>query len=327
MPIQPEGSTLYISQPLTTISTAYGQAGPWIADQVFPVVPVTRQGDLYWRYPQGSWKRSVAGLRAPGTESVGGGWDVVTDNFFTQVYAVHKDIDDQTSTNASGGGFNLQADAARWVTGQLLIKRDQLFVSKYLGTGIWTGLTDQQGVSSAPSTNQFLQFDQSGSDPIKVVNAAILAIAKSTGFRPNTLVVGPSVYIALLNNQSIIDRVKYTSGGFLTEDVLAVAFGVDKIVVTWTGQNTGPQGGTDSIGFINDKNMLLVYAAPTPGLQTLSGGYIFSWDGLLGSGSLGTRIRQFRMEQIQSFRVEGDMAFDMKLVASDVGVYFYSVVS
>lgn len=328
MPVIPEGRSLYVSAPLTTISTAYAQAGNWFADRVFPSVPVARQGDLYWKYPQGAWKRSIAALRAPATESVGGGWTVETDNYFANVYAVHKDVDDQTLTNAVGGGFDLYADATRWVTENLFIKRDQLFASTYLKASTWTGLgSDQTGVSGTPSTNQFKQFDASGSDPIAVVSNAILNVAKNTGYRPNTLVMGPSVYNALLNNQSIIDRVKYTGGGFLNDDVLRQALGVQRLVVTWTSQNTAPNGATDSIGFINDKNMLLVYAAPTPGLQTLSGGYTFTWNGLLGAGALGTRIRRFRMEPIQSDRIEGEMAFDMKLVSADVGVYFASVVA
>lgn len=328
MPITPEGRSLYISAPLTTISTAYGQAGTWIADRVFPTVPVSRQGDLYWRYPQGSWKRSIAGLRAPATETPGGGWDVTTDSYFANVYGVHKDIDDQTLTNARGGGFDLFSDSSRWVTDQLMIKRDQLFAAKYLTTGVWNGLgVDQTGVVSAPAANQFIQFDLAGSDPIKVISTAIIAMAKNTGFKPNVVVMGPSVYNALLNNPSIIDRVKYVGGGFLTEDVIRQALGVEKLVITWTTQNTGPQGGADSIGFISDKAMLLVYAAPNPGLQTLSGGYIFTWDGLLGSGALGTRISRFRMESIKSDRVEGEMAFDMKVVSTDVGIYFANAVS
>jgi hypothetical protein len=328
MPIQPEGSTLYVSAPLTTISTAYAQNGNWMADQVFPNVPVSRQGDLYWRYPQGAWRRSIAGLRAPATESVGGGWDVTTDSYYANVYAVHKDVDDQTLTNARGGGFDLYSDATNWVTENLLLKRDQLFASTYLTTGVWTGLTtDQVGVVSAPAANQFIQFDQAASDPIGVMSKAIIAMAKNTGYRPNVVVMGPSVYNALLNNSEIIARVVYTGGGFLTESVLQQALGVDKIVVTWSTQNTAPLGATDAYSFVNDKSLLLVYAAPQPGLQTLSGGYIFTWDGLLGSGSYGTRIKSFRQEQIESQRIEGEMAFAMKVVASDVGVFFTSVVA
>lgn len=334
MPVLPEGRTLYFNQPLTTISTAYGQAGAWIAPQVFPTVPVARQGDLYWRYPKADWMRTIAGVRAPATPSPGGGWEMESDNYYAHVYAVHKDVDDQTRTNAAGGGFNLDADAARWVTEQLMIKRDRLFVDSYLRTGVWTGTTgigggadgtDLVGGATA-GANTFVKFNLSGSDPITLLTTQIVGMARRTGRRPNVLVMGPDVYAALLNNQAIIERVKYGGNGFLTEDAIRQALGVDRLVVTWTVENTAPRGAADSINFMNSKSMLLVYAAPNPGLQTVSGGYIFSWTGLLGAGAFGTRIKRFRMEEIASDRIEGEMAFDMKVVAPDVGVFFSNAV-
>lgn len=334
MPVLPEGKSLYISAPLTTISTAYGQQGNWIAPQVFPTVPVARQGDLYWHYPQGDWKRTIAGVRAPATESPGGGWEMETRNYYAHVYAVHKDVDDQTRVNAAGGGFNLDADAARWVTEQLMVKRDRLFVDSFLRTGVWTGGTgigggadgaDFSGAAAAGS-NTFVQFDRAGSDPIGLISGQNLGLARRTGTRPNVLVMGPAVYNALLNNQSIIERVKYSGSGFLQEDTIRQALGVDRLVVTWTTENVAPRGAADSIDFMNSKSMLLVYSAPNPGLQTLSGGYIFSWSGLLGAGAFGSRIKRFRMEEIASDRVEGEMAFDMKVVSPDVGIFFSSVV-
>lgn len=334
MPVLPEGRSLYFNQPLTTISTAFGQAGNWIAPQVFPTVPVARQGDLYWRYPQGDWKRTIAGVRAPATETPGGGWEMQSDSYFALVYGVHKDVDDQTRVNAAGGGFNLDADAARWVTEQLMLKRDRLWVDSYMRTGVWTGGVGIGGGAdgadlagaSANGSNAFTQFDRAGSDPIGLIASQRLGMARATGFLPNTLVMGPAIYNSLLNNQSIIDRVKYSGSGFLTEDVIRQALGVERLVITWTTENVAPRGAADSIDFQNSKSMLLTYAAPSPGLQTLSGGYIFTWDGLLGAGAFGTRIKRFRMEEIASERVEGEMAFDMKVVAPQVGVFFSGVV-
>ena len=334
MPVLPEGKSLYFNQPLTTVSTAFAQAGNWIAPQVFPVVPVQRQGDLYWHYPQGDWKRTIAGVRAPATETPGGGWEMASDSYYAHVYGVHKDVDDQTATNAAGGGFNLFADASRWVTEQLLLKRDRLWVDTYMRTGVWTGGTGIGGGAdgtdltggSAEGSNTFVQFDRSGSDPIGVFQRQILGQVRRTGFRPNVLVMGPDVYNALLNNQSIIERVKYSQPGFLTEQIVAAALGVERLVVTWTTENTAPRGAADSINFMNSKSALLVYAPAQAGLQTLSGGYTFSWTGLLGAGAFGTRIKSWRMEEIASSRVEGEMAFDMKVVAPQVGVFFSGAV-
>lgn len=336
MPVLPEGRSLYFNQPLTVISTAYGQAEQqrWIAEQVFPVVPVARQGDVYWKYPRSDWMRTIAGVRAPATETPGGGWEMQSDTYFAHVYGVHKDVDDQTLTNAAGGGFNLLADAARWVTEQLLIKRDRLFVDSYLRTGVWTGSTGVGGGANGADlvggatagANTLVQWDRAGSDPIRDISTQMLGMARRTGRRPNVLVCGPDVLNGLLNNQSIIERIQYSERGFLREDILRTALGVDRIVVTWTVENTAPRGAADSIDFMNSKSALLVYAAPRPGLQTVSGGYIFSWTGLLGAGAFGTRIKSWRMEEIASDRVEGEMAFDMKLVAADVGAFFSNIV-
>ena len=334
MPLLPEGKSLYVSQPLTNVSTAYAQAGNWIAPQVFPVVPVQRQGDLYWKAPQGDWKRTVAGVRAPATETPGGGWKMEQDSYFAHVYGVHKDVDDQTLTNAAGGGFNLFADATRWVTEQLFLKRDQIWVSTYLRTGVWTGGIGIGGGAdgadivggAAAGANQVVKFNLAGSDPLGVAQTQIIGMARKTGYRPNVAVMGPDVFLALQNNQSIIERIKYSQPGFVSEQLIASVLGVDRIVVTWTPENTAPMGAADTIGFMNSKSMLLVYAPPAAGLQTLSGGYIFAWTGLLGAGAFGTRIQRWRKQEIASERIEGEMAFDMKVVSPDVGVFFSNIV-
>lgn len=338
MPLLPEGRSLYINAPLTNISVGY-QQGPnarnWIAPQVFPQVPVQRQGDLYWRYDKGDWFRSIAGVRAPATESPGGGWQVETDSYFCHVYAVHKDLDDQTRANAdAGGAFNLERDATLWVTQNLMIKRDRLFVDSFLKTGVWTGGTGIGGGAdgadltggAAAGSNTFVQWDRSGSDPIKDIATQVLGMARRTGFRPNILVIGPDVYNALLQNTAILERIKYSERGIISDELLRTVFGVDRVVVTWTIENTAPDGAADAMGFMNSKSALLVYSPPNPGLMQPSGGYIFTWAGFLGAGAFGTRIRRFRMEPTQSERIEGEMAFDMKVVAPDTGIFFSGAV-
>lgn len=325
MPSNPSGQDLHISRPLTNISVAYQQVpGAYVADQVFPQVPVQNQGDLYWKYNKGDWFRAVAGVRAPSTESPGAGWDVSTDSYFAFQYSVHKDIDDQIRANADNN-FNLDRDATLWVTQNLLIKRDRIWVNKFLTTGVW-GL-DRTGVASAPTGNQFIQFNQAASDPINLIQNDILAMQGVTGLRPNTLVVGPNVLQVLSNHAGILDRIKYSERGIVTTDLLSSLFGVDRILPTQAIENIAPKGATDAMQYMNAKSMLLVYSAPNPSLLQPSGGYIFTWNGLLGAQAFGTRIKRFRMEEIASDRVEGDMAFDMKVVSPDVGYYYANAVA
>lgn len=338
MPLRPDGSDVYVNTPLTNISIAYQQApGLFFADQVFPRVPVQRQGDLYWKYDKGDWFRSVAGLRAPATESAGGGWEVSTDSFYCDVYAVHKDVDDQARANATGA-FNLDRDATQWVTRQLLLKRDQLFSSTYFTTSVWTGSTgvgngaDGNDIVGAdtPGTNQVVQWDRAGSDPVGDVRTQTTGMLEKTGYLPNVMLVSPRVYDALLDNASILDRIRYAAGpgnpAIVSQQVLAQLFGVERVVVARSIENTAAHGATDSMGFIVGKHAALLYSNPTPSLLQPSAGYIFAWEGLLGGNAFGTRISNIPMPELRADRIEAEMAFDLKVVSADLGMFFSGIV-
>src|SRR5690349_11363246 len=171
--MNPTQSDLHINAPLTNISVAWMQsADAYIADKVFPTVPVQKQSDLYWKYNKAEWRRTDVELRAPSTESPGVGWNVTTDSYFCHVYAVHKDIDDQLRANADSN-FSLDRDATTFITNQMLLKRDIDWVNKYFKAGVWS--TDRAGVASGPTGSQFLQWDNAGSSPIVDVTDQIIS--------------------------------------------------------------------------------------------------------------------------------------------------------
>lgn len=332
MPSSPTQSDLHVNTPLTNISVAYLQdQDVYIADRVFPRVPVNKQSDLYWKYHKSEWRRTDVERRAPSTESPGVGWNVETDQYFAHVYAVHKDIDDQLRANADDA-FNMDRDATRFVTDQLLLKRDIDWANTYFVSGVWD--QELQGVASSPSSGQFLQWDQSGSDPIGDVTTAVIQQRESTGKAPNVLVMNPYVLHALRQHDDILDRIKYTQRGIVTEDLLASLFGVNRILVTWATQNASERyqdpSATDdnaAYSFINGRHAALYYANESPSLMTPSAGYTFTWNGYLGGNDRGVRIKRFRQEAIASDRVEGEMTYDMKVVSSDCGYFFNDAVA
>lgn len=323
---QPTAGDVHVNRPMTDVSVAYIQgAENFIAAQVFPTVSVQKQSDRYWTYTKADWFRTEAQVRAPATESAGGGYRVdSTPNYFCTKYAVHKDVDDDTRTNTDTP-LDADRDATLWVTQNLLLKRDIVWAATYFKTGVWG--TDLTGVASGPTGGQFLRWDVSTSTPISDVTTAQIVVQEQTGFKPNILVVSPYVFNALRNNASILDRIKYTERGIVTEALLASLFGVDKVLIAGATNNTAAEGAAASMSFINGKHALLCYAPAAPSLQTPSAGYTFAWSGLYGAGALGMRIKSFRMEEIESDRIEGELAFDMKLVSSDVGYFFSTAVA
>lgn len=327
----PTQGDLHVNRPLTQISIAFTQqASMFIASRVFPTVPVQKQSDRYFIYNRADFYRDEAEVRAPSTESAGGGWRIDNSpSYLAEVRALHKDVDDQLRANQDEG-IDLDRDATVYVTRQLLTRREKQWVSSYFTTALWTG--DQTGVAAAPGANQFLQWNDGASNPIEDIRAQRLAIWQRTGYPPNKLVVGPAVHIKLVDHPDIVARIQYggTPGApaIVTPQALAALFEVDEYLIGGGVETTSAEGAaTDAYAFIHGKAALLVYAAPRPSILEPSGGYTFAWTGYLGAGPEGQRIKRFRMEHLASDRVEGEIAFAQKLVSADLGVFFATAVA
>lgn len=322
----PTRQQIHIDKPLTNLSVAHIQeASNFIADKVFPIVPVQKQSDTYFEYNKDDFFRDEASVRAKGTESAGGDYDVETATpYFCKKYAFHMDVTEDDRVNADDP-LDPNKDAAIFVTQKLLIKREVEWAKNFFKEGVWG--EDIVGAES-PGSGQTLHFSNSASDPIKVITDAGVRMAGKTGFKPNTLVLSPHVFNALVNHEDVLDRVKYTQRGIVTEDLLAVLFGVERVLVPWAVQNTGAKGGEASTDFIMGKHALLCYSAPRPSLRVPSAGYIFAWKGLQGAGAYGNRIVRIPMPWLgmNTERVEGEMAFDAKIISKDLGIFFKDIV-
>lgn len=332
---QPTPSDAHVNAILTNISIAYMQeATNFVAPRVFPIIPVDHQSNLYFKYNKDDWFREEAQKRAPNTESAGSGYELTTDSYYAHVYAVHKDIADQLRANADDV-IDLDSDAARWTARQILMKLESVFVASYLAASTWTGTAsaaDQAGVAGAPGANQFRQWNDVSSTPIEDITRYIDEMQEKTGYKPNTMVVGPRVAAALRNHPDVIDRVKYTQRGIIGLELVAQAMGLDSIVEARATRNTANEGGTDAYSFYFGKKALLLYVNPTPSLLAPSAGYMFAWTGYTGTGGVegigtGARTSKLRMDPIKADRVEAELAIDCKVVAADLGVYMDTAVA
>jgi len=312
---QPTRSDVHVNRPLTNISIAYiQQAQDFIADKVFPIVPVMKQSDRYFVYTKDFWFRTTAAKRAPATESAGSSFGVDnTPSYYADVWATHVNVDDQMRANQDQP-LDLDRDSTLFVTQQLMLRREMQFMASYMKTGIWTG--DPSG-DFTPATS----WSSDASNPIQDIDTEKSKVKSQTGRLPNTLVVSPDVFFRFRNHPVILDRIKYTQRGIISEDLLASLFGVEKFLVAAAVQNASQEGVPGSYNYLAANQALLVYANPAPSLMQPSGGYIFSWQGLFGAGAQGNRISSFRMEHLKADRIEGEMAFSMKQVGADLGVY------
>ena len=323
---QPTQSQVHVDAILTNISVAYMQrAENFIADKVFPVVPVDKQSDKYFVYTKNDWLRDEAQVREDGTESVGSGYNITTDNYYADVYAIHKDIGDQTRANADAP-INVDREAAEFVTHRLLTRREIQFNTDFMTTGVWAN--DVAGVASSPSTGQTLQWDDyTNSDPIEDIEEGKADILSVTGLEANTLVLGYDVFRTLKNHPDLVDRIKYTSSQTITEDMIARMFDIERVMVSKSIKATNAEGATQAYGFTTGKTALLAHVAPNPGVLTPSAGYTFSWTGVSQGLGLTIGTSSFRLESLRATRVEAELSFDNKVVSSDLGYFWNTIVS
>nr|BAL52631.1 hypothetical conserved protein [uncultured prokaryote] len=326
---RPTGNQLRVDVPLTNISIAYIQdASQYIAEKIFPRVPVKRQSDRVPKYDKASWLAARAQPRAPGSESAGGGYKVdLSDTYFAVPYSFHKDVNDQDRANTMAP-FDADRDATQFVTDVLLKTREILFVHSYFATGVWG--YERQGVASSPGAGQFLQWDQSTSDPIGDISDAKNAILETTGFLPNVLALDYKTYEALRNHPLVLDRVKFGGApgnpATVNAQALAQLFDVEEVVIGQAVVNLANEDGTPNIQFVMPKSALLVYRQRQPSLMKPSAGYIFAWEDY-AQNAYGIAIKRFRMEHLESDRIEGTLAFDAKIVAPDLGAFFRNTVA
>jgi len=314
---QPTANDVHVDAILTNISVAYIQdQASYIANRVFPLIPVEKQSDKYFTYNKGDWFRDEAQLRAPATESAGSGYTLATSTYSTQVYAFHKDVDDQVRANADTP-LNPDRDATQFITQRMLMRQEVQWTSDFFTSGVWAN-------DVTPSA---LWSNYTSSDPIGDVETGKATMLNSTGFLPNTMVVGYEVFRQLRHHPDIVDRVKYTSAENVTEDILARFFGVDRILVARAIRNTGAEGAANSFSNIAGKNAALYYVAPTPGILTPSAGYTFAWRGVSDGMGANIGITRFRMPELRADRIEAQMAWDNKVIGSDLGYFFASCVA
>ena len=314
---QPTLKDLHVNAVLTNISIAY-RNDAYVADTIFPLVPVPKQSDIYVKYTAADWFRDEAQLRAPGEEAKRTGWNVdVTNTYYAQNYAIGHDIPDEVRSGADDV-YDLDREASLFVTDKLQLRREVKFFSDFFTTSVWG--TDKTGNSDFTYWDTF-----ASSVPIEDIHDGIETILNATGKKANTLVMGWQVFNELQDHPDLLDRIQYTQTGIVTEDIMARVFGVERVLVARAIYNTAAEGSTPSYSFTAGKNALLCYVAPRPGRMEPSAGYTFVWNPFGGAGP--QVISQRRDDARHTDVVEGFSWFDTVATATDVAVFYSGAVS
>ena len=316
---QPSSLDLHVDQLLTSMSIGY-KNDTYIADSLFPMIPVNRQSNIVPKYNQSHWFRDDARMRAPGTKSEGGGFTVdTTDKYFCDRYSYRYEIDDEVRDNADEP-FNLDRDATFFVTDKLQMRREVAFAGAFFTTGVW-------GTDKVGATDFTKWSDYASSDPLVNMESFKDTMETKIAQTPNTMVMGRQVWAQLKFHPDLIDTIKYTQRGVLTTELVASLLEIDRLEIgraIYTTSVEGTAEGSVSYSRIWGKNALLMYTPAAPSLMTPAAGYTFVWRRVPNALQFMKRMRD---EEREVDIIEGNSYFDQKITASNAGLFLSNAVA
>jgi len=318
---EPGVDSFNFNETLTDISIALIQdMDKFAAPAAIPSIPVNGLQGKVVSYSKDDFRRIEAEKVAPGGDPPEAGYDIDTDLTWdaTSPAKLAKPITRQELRNSKSPVRAIQ-DAIQFVLNNVMLKRDKDFVNAYFGNSIWD--TNLDG-----STSDFTQWENSSGSPIRTIANEIDTAEEENGFRPNVFIPGPKVWTELKNHDNVTDRIKHTQTGVVTEELFAQMIGVDRVIVPGVSEDTSSEGESASQSYMFGKDALLLYAPQNPGLQTPSAGYIFTPEDFAGN-DLGVGIRRYEDEKRDVQYVEAQLAYDMKVVESGLGVFLENAIA
>ena len=315
----PTVGSLHQDTYLTDMSVATVQSSTkYVADKVFPIVPVQKQSDKIRIYSQADFLRDEVQKRAPGSPVEESGYRLSSTSYIADEWGLAHAIDDQQRANADAP-LSPEEDATVFLTQKMLIKREREWVTNFFSTGnIWTGSSDAQDLVSG---TDFTAWSNAASTPIEDIQARQVRIEQATGFLPNKLVVSRQGWFDLRNHPDIVDRVKHTSGEAVTTAVVARLMDLDDVLVAAAVRNSAGEGLANTGAYIAGDNALLVHSPANPGLMQPSAGKTFVWTGLIGSNN-GQVIETYREDRRVSDVVRIRAAWAQKRITPALGTLF-----
>jgi hypothetical protein len=252
---------------LTNISLALSNDKALVAPQIWPVVPVKKDSDIFYVYDKSNLR--VEETRwAPKTSAKEINWNVTHEGYKTERHALAELVEDDEKANQDSP-IDVMADSASIIAEKLMIRREKRLAAVLLASGTYGAGAD---VNIAVA-ERWDNYTSATSDPSVDVASARAKINSMTGKSPNVMVLPRMVYEKAREHPKVLERIKYTQIGVITPDLLATLWDIPKIIVAGGIENTALEGQSDVLSYIWGKQIFFGYVAPRPGLKQLSWGY------------------------------------------------------
>lgn len=302
----PLRSQLHVDQLLSNVAVKYNNSR-FIHDQVFPMVAVNKQSDLYRTYNR-NWvipetNRAIGGLAKEQEFEIGNA------SYSLEKHALKAYVADTAAENYDI--TDLRADVTIDLVEKILMRKELQCAALFTTTS-WS-----LGASLAAGDT----WVTGSALPINLFDTAMSTVVSNSGVKPNYAIIPLDSYNALKNHTTIVDRVKYTSRE-LSPAIVGALIGVTDLLVPDMYYDSGLYGASAAAGAVQSiwktDFAFLGYKPAAAGFMALSSGYMFQRSKPL--------VRRWREEEREADAIEVDCEFSFKVVASLTGYYINNTI-
>jgi hypothetical protein len=317
---------VHIDQALTNISVMYRNEA-YVADRVFPTVPVARRSDKYYLYRREDFLTpsaatatgQPASLRRPGTEAAELDYTLSTATYFAEEYAYRGLVTD-AEVAASENALQPDVDQTVQLTERLMLDNETAVAAISCKRANFPS-ANKVALTTGASGTSWAQYASSNSQPFTDIKNGKLAVIRGIGREANALLLGVDTARTLADHPAVKELVKYVHQDALTMSGLPKVLRGLAVIEGAAQKNTAPEGGAYSGANVwqaddGSAMALLFYRNPNPSLRAVSFGYTFEAPDD-ATGQRGYSARRWREDKRKGDMIEVSFLRDWRLIAVD----------
>ena len=303
----PSVGSVHVSQALTNIAIKFKNMA-LVGEMIFPVVRVAKESDKYYVFRKEELVLEDA-IRAAGAEAKEISWDVDTQTYTAEEYALKHLVPDRIVNNADIP-VRPKITATQKLTQKLALgaeRRVQQIVQ------------DTAQVTSAATPA--IKWDGTSPTIEANVDTAKNQVRINAGTEPTSILIPYSVAQVVKRDSTVRDLIRYTTPNkelLRNGDLPPVLWNLE-VIVAGAIRNSANEGQTATLVDIWGDNVLVFYKEANPSLDALSYGYIFR----VGD----TVVKTYREEPRNGEMIEVSQIQDEVVVAEDAGYLITDVLS
>ena len=264
MPSKP--SDVHVNVPLTNFALQF-QNRAFIAEQVFPVVPVMKESDVYYTFSREEL-RDVDTLRAAGARAKEVEWVPSTATYTAEEYALRHLLPDRIINNADAPvrpRINTTAKLLKWI--QLGQEKRVQAICQNTANAVTTVAVSPKWDGTSPTIE-------------KDIDTARDSIRNNAGVEPNAIVLPENVKDVVKRDSTLRDLIRYVinlgSGNrelLMNGELPPVMFNL-AIIIGGATEDTSKLGVASSIAKVWNDAVPVFYRELAPSLDAITWGFI-----------------------------------------------------